>query len=509
MSLRRHWLIILLFFLISLAFFLRGIAVPDPDFGWHIRAGSNIIQHGIPSKDPFSYSMPSYLFVDHEWLTNVIWANTFNTLGMIPLLLLSTFFAVGSLLLQTITVKKKWVSIVLFLAGGTLFEFVGVRTQLITWFFLSFLLCVLWQKELWQRWRFFLPLLFLLWANLHGGFGVGIGVLGIILLGRSLEDKKDIKERLLILGLCILATLINPFGVRLWSEFWMQLTDTQLRWTIAEWYPAIYFTNIAFWIYFSLSVFFVVRYRKHYTWTELFLYVFLLAEGLLSMRNIPLWIIASFTLTMRGFSLLEKDAAKHTYGKERLAIAYKGFFVIAIGFFLPQVAIFFYGTYALKINQHMYPTDAVAYIQQHIPTEQIFSPYDWGGYLDWQLPQKKVFIDGRMPSWRWQANKKGESNYAFDDYLHVLKGNITFVSFTNKYHISTVLIPVGDLTPPTMKLFGVSISKNSFLKKLFFSEFSFYGVVQQARKMGWREVYCDSTAVIFEKPGTIHENNGS
>ncbi|MGI8420556.1 MAG: hypothetical protein ACR2LN_08035 [Candidatus Levyibacteriota bacterium] len=509
MRLAQQWVLVLLFVLIFVAFLLRGIAVPDPDFGWHIRAGSDILYNGIPYTDPFSYSMPSYPFVDHEWLTNVIWANTFNKLGLLPLLLLSTFFAVGSLLLQASIVEKKWVSILLFLAGGTLFEFVGVRTQLITWFFLSFLLCVLWQKKLWQRWKYFLPFLFFLWANLHGGFGIGIGVLGIVLVGRIWEEKKLVKERMVILGLCILATLINPFGIRLWGEFLMQLTDTQIRGTIAEWYPAIYFTNIAFWIYFSLSVFFIVRYRRHYTLTELFLYFFLLIEGLLSMRNIPLWIIASFALTMRGFSLLEKDAVKHKYGKKRLVTAYKGFFIIALIFFLPQVAFFFYGTYVLKINQHLYPRDAVIYIGQHVPEEQIFSSYDWGGYLDWQLPQKKVFIDGRMPSWRWQANKKGESNYAFDDYRKVLKGKITFGAFTDKYHISTLLVPVGDLTQPSMKLFGITFSKNSFLSKIFLSEFSFYGVIQQVRNMGWREVYCDKTAAIFEKPQTVHENNGS
>lgn len=509
MSLRRQWPLVILFVFAFVAFIFRGVSVPDPDFGWHIRNGENILEHGIPTTDPFSYSMPSYPFVDHEWLTNLLWAKTYNQWGMLPLVLSGALLAVASLLFQTILVKKKFVTILVFLAAGTFFEFVGARPQVTTWFFLSFLLCILFDQHLWQRWRFLLPLIFLLWANLHGGFGIGLGVLGIVLLGRSLEERKLVKEKLLVLSLCILATLINPYGIHLWWEFFMQLTDTQLRWTIYEWYPAFYFTNFAFWIYFSLSLFVITRYRKHYAKTELFVYCFLLLEGLASMRNIPLWVISSFLLTARGIALLQKDAAKYKFGEQRFRIAYKAFFVIAMGLFLPQIGLFFYGTVVLKENQHFYPRDAVIYLREHKRAGQIFTQYDWGGYMDWQLPEKKVFVDGRMPSWRWNANKPGESNYAFEEYKNVMSGRTAFEPFVEKYHITTLLIPKSQLSQPTMKILGFTIQQNSFMQKIFFSELTFYKVTQEAKALGWHETYSDETTVILEKPETIHQNNGS
>src|SRR5882672_1192943 len=276
---------------ISAFLFLRGIAVQDPDFGWHIQAGNHILQKGILYTDPFSYSMPSYPFIDHEWLTNVLWASIFSIWGIVPLLILSTSLAIGSLLIQYFFLDKKWAMMPLLMGGATFFDFFGVRTQLITWFFLSLLLCVLFQKKMWDKWRYGLPVLFFLWANLHGGFGIGFGVLSIVLVGKMLEEKEQIRERCLILLLCAGATLLNPFGIRLWWEFMMQLTDNQLRWSITEWFPAYAFSNLAFWGYSLLSVFLVVRYRLKYTKTELFLYFFLLIEALLSMRNIPIWII--------------------------------------------------------------------------------------------------------------------------------------------------------------------------------------------------------------------------
>jgi len=498
-KMRNGLVFVLLFVLLFAAFFIRGSVTQDPDFGWHIQAGNNILSNGIPHKDPFSYSMPSYPFVDHEWATNVWWSIVFNAWGMTPLLIGMTFLAVISLLLQTRKLDKKWIGILLFLAGGTLFDFVGVRTQVLSWFFLSVLLCIVYQKQLWDKWRYFLPLLFIIWANSHGGFGIGIGVLGIVLLGKSIEKKERLKESAVLLSLCLLATFINPFGVRLWWEFWMQLSDTQLHWAISEWYPAIYFSNIAFWIYWAISIFLVIRFRKKYTLTELFLYCFFLLAAFSSMRNIPLWIIVSFAMTVKGVSFLYQEAGKHEYGADRFRVAYIFFSFVAFVFFLPQLGGFFYGLYTSRGNVSFYPAAAVGYLHKHVPTQQIFSAYDWGGYLIWQLPEKRVFIDGRMPSWRWQANIPGESNYAFYEYRAVLSGQEAFTPFVEKYHIDTLLVPVSQLAPPDTKLLGFTIEKNNPLHFLLISFKSFYMVVNEAKRAGWKEVYHDQTAVIYEK----------
>lgn len=230
------------------------------------------------------------------------------------------------------------------------------------------------------------------------------------------------------------------------------------------------------------------------------LYFLLLLAALSSMRNIPIWVIASFTFTLRGFSYLTHEASRHLYGKERFLIGYRGFFIIALGFFLPQLIAFFYGAYVLHKYQNQYPSQAVAYFHTHLPIKQIFTTYDWGGYLIWKLPGKKVFIDGRMPSWRWQKNIPGESNYAFMEYKAVLTGKESFAWFTSKYHISTLLIPTTDLTPQQANIFGIPISQNSWFKKYFLSWKSFYDVAQQAKRMGWKVVYQDKLAVVLEAP---------
>ena len=303
----------------------------------------------------------------------------------------------------------------------------------------------------------------------------------------------------LLLLLCVGATFLNPFGTRLWGEFWMQLSDTSLRWEIQEWYPAVYFTNIAFWVYAMLSAFLIIRYWRKFELAELVLSLFLFVEGLSSMSNIPLYVIVSFSMTVRGLTYLADEAGRYKYGLERFKKAYVVFFIVSLCLFIPQLGLYIYGVYFQGSGKDPNPTAAVAYLSANLPQGQIFTSYDWGGYLDLQLPQKKVFIDGRMPSWRYtEAPPQGESNYAFRDYRNVLIGKIRFAPFAAKYDIDTVMLPANELHREKVKVLGIDVDKSSLLRSLFTSPMSFSVLVPQMKALGWKEVYHDDQVIIFE-----------
>jgi len=57
--------------IIFVIFLIRGGVFLDPDFGWHLRVGEIIQESGFPKTDPLSFTMPTFGFVDHEWLTNI------------------------------------------------------------------------------------------------------------------------------------------------------------------------------------------------------------------------------------------------------------------------------------------------------------------------------------------------------------------------------------------------------------------------------------------------------
>lgn len=501
-------LLIVLFIATFFFFTLRGAIAQDPDFGWHYQFGQLVTTTGkIPMNDPFSYTMPSYHFVDHEWITDILLANVYNWFGMLPLIEGFALLGICALVIVSKGTEQRRIGMPLFLIGGTLFEFMGIRPQIITWVLLAVLASIIWQKNLWQRWRLYLPLLFLLWANIHGGFAIGIVVLSIFVIGQTIEKRRIEKTNLVVLFLSLITTLVNPYGYHLWIEVLKSMMDTSLRWSIQEWYPAIYFTNIAFWIYATLSFFLLIRYRQKFSMTTIFLYCFLLLSGLASMRNIPIFVIVSFFPTLQAIRYLSEEAEKHMYGKERFAKSYVGFTLICLFLFLPQLGAFLYGTYVLHEGQNSSPAGAVTYLQNKPPQQNIFSSYDWGGYLVWQLPEKKVFVDGRMPSWRNASAQKNESTYAFGEYTNILKKEVPFKTIIAKYHIDTVLVSSSDLQEQHLKIFGIDVEKSTFLKRFFHSNISFAPVVSEIKQMGWQEVYHDDTAVIFQKPGSSNEGS--
>ena len=66
---KNEYVYLLLYTLFFILCIYRGVVILDPDFGWILRMGKIILERGIPEKDPFSYTMSSYPFIAHQWLS--------------------------------------------------------------------------------------------------------------------------------------------------------------------------------------------------------------------------------------------------------------------------------------------------------------------------------------------------------------------------------------------------------------------------------------------------------
>lgn len=501
MTKKTKWL---LFFVIAGAFFYfwwRGSMFLDPDFGWHLMMGKFILTHGIPATDPFSYTMTSYPFVDHEWLTNMLFAQAMDTIGYTVLAGIFALFAVTAFSLQMLRIPgnaKRFALPFLFLAFFVVSGFIGIRPQIITWLFFSLTLIVVRDFALFEKYRWFLPFLFILWVNLHGGFAVGIVAL---LIAAAYWWYKKPSKRLGIASVfvaSIAATFVIPYGWRGWWEVWMQMTDGNLRWTIMEWTPTVFVPSMQVWFFIVFSVMFVGRYFRKFSLLDLLLYGGLLAAALSSIRHAPLWLLLALPMTIQAVVFFYQDIAKIKYAIERFAIMAKVFFAIIcllILFDIPNIL----QTFGVMGKQGAYPDKAVFYVKSHLPEGQVFSIYDWGGYLIWKLPEKKVYIDGRMPSWRWNADIPTESNYAFADYRKFVDGTIPFDKHSHKYGIDMLLLPA----PVEVKKNPVETMLFDFAKNVLHlplkEDVGYTLLIKGAEKSGWKIVYQDEAAVVYRR----------
>lgn len=481
-----------------LCYFLSASLPLDPDFGWHLAMGKHISQYGIPSTDPFSYTMPTYPFVDHEWLTNLCYYFLHTRFPLLLTLLSSLLpiLAVSSPIFVYFSKEKKtniskknfiWGLYLLILASILPFSS-GVRPQLISWVYFSILTIILYYKHLWHRYRLFIPFLLLLWSNTHGTFGVGaMYLLGVITLRNILRKKIDKSDLLVILS-TLLVTFVNPYGPRMWWELWMQATDTSLRWRIQEWMPSVFMMNGPFLLYLVISVILFTRYIKKVPFEWVIVYFGLLTQATISLRNIPVWLIVTFPITLTNISLFHQDKAMTKEVMPRLELASKFFLKLSFVVSIVGIVIVIHGV-SKSTESKFYPKNAVYVLKELSYSGNFYAPYNWGGYLIWNYPKKKVYIDGRMPSWRREDAPFGETNNAMEDYIEMNSDGVKFNEEIQKYEITTLLLPSG---APALDPVA------NWINKLFaHTEQDSFSLPSDLDPDLWDEIYKDEVAVIY------------
>ncbi len=509
------------YFLIFTAFYLKGLILFDPDFGWRIKAGEYFWQNGIPKTDVFTYTMPNFPWVDHAWGMSLVFYLVNKYLGypvlvffatflvMVVMIILSRFiknnnvfksgglnFVISSRFIPSYLFKLKLLDIhpfncfLFFFSASIFLPFFGVRAQVIGWLFFSLLVYLFSETRIYLKYGLFLPFLFLIWVNLHGSFSLGISILVIYVLLKFTKKREISFKDLLILFFSIMATFINPYKGSVWREVWSSVSDSNLRFKIAEWMPALtmFDLTIVFWI--SLSFVLIKKYFKKYSSFELFVFVFLFIQALSSRRQIPFLTIFSFPLLIKSINFFVNDVRKLKSGILRFKKVYKIALAISFVTFLVQMYFSLRSAYFLR-PESFYPVGAVNYLKKNLPKGEIFSYYGWGGYLIMNLPQKKVFIDGRMPSWRWDPKNLPDLNNAFKVYDDILSGKVDYGEVFKKFNIDTVLAVKQDENKLYEYLFKVMRS----IAKLKDSP----SFIESIENDDWIRVYEDDISVIYQK----------
>ncbi len=397
----------------------------DPDFGWHIRTGERIITtHSIPRTDWFSYTLPNYNWVDHEWSQDVI-VYTFWKFG--GLLGVQLWYAVlASILiflllprLATTILPKEISGVLAFLTAGLLTSTVFWRPQIITIIFFTLTL-VLFKKikkandprlALW-----FMPLFFF-WANLHGGFAIGVCLVAWILfveyfkydfLEHNKENqfvrrdetltKKTWFASLKWFLISIPLTFLNPYGWRIYEEAIRTIHAPIAKQIITEWLPTQISSPLgALIIIFTIFLIALFTLREDRPdLTNLTLIILFLIIGLSSYRHAIFFIIVCIPELTRIRITLPQAKVK-TFGTILLATC-----VIILAQTKPN----FFGSSLQNTNTSLsYPANALTFLNGRQEHARIFNSYGWGGYIILENPNTKTFIDGRMAHWQTDNNK--------------------------------------------------------------------------------------------------------
>ncbi len=406
-TLEHLWLGLPLFVIV-----VKGFLVPLPllDFWWHLKMGEVIVStHAIPRTDIFSFTAAGKPYIVQNWLAEVIYYGTYR-LGGFPLLvflntvLLALALLPVYLLCLEATARKKVAVLAAFLASFVFFG--NMRPQVFSFVLFAWFYWVLEGYRTGRRDRLWvLPLLMILWVNLHGAFVLGLGLVALFLAaegarrfsgkgGDKVLSASQLLKLALMLAACGAATLVNPEGYRLYDYVRVVMTDQSSQQFVAEWQPPTVNSAQGFLTFYGLffvAVAVLIYTRIRPDLTELALFLSFSVFGLVATRNTIWFGIVIPPVLARHISVsgVEVPAQPKRFNAFVAALA-----AVVLVIVSPWVRPALYST---SLLERQTPVAAMDYINEKDLRGNIFHPQIFGDYLAWRLyPRQKSFFDGRV-----------------------------------------------------------------------------------------------------------------
>jgi hypothetical protein len=483
---------LLVFVLLAAVFTLTAGNITDPDFWWHLRTGQLIFEtRAIPHVDIFSFTAQGKEWVTHEWLAEVLiyaiyklsgWGGLVVSFSLVMTAALwiayrhaaelapHPYVAGAAVLLGALATAPMW----------------GVRPQMISFLFTSIYVAVLgdYAREGRTKSLCWLVPLMLVWANMHGGYALGLALIGLTGAGLVLDElMRERGERrllvrlrplLLLFAACVLAVPLNPNGWRMFSYPFETLNSHAMHAYIEEWFTPNFHLIISqplALLIFATFVALALSPKKARPGELLLLCVSCYA-ALRAWRNIPLYaLVAMPLLAEHAWHLLTSRAwlgwlsapEKREAGtKAWVQLAFNVLLLICVPVALCVVNVAKVVSKQTTVEGEKYPSAAVEFLRGHPESGALYNDYGWGGYLIWKLhPQRAVYIDGR-------ADVYGDA--FMEETLETAAGERNWREPLERYGVRTVFV-----------------KPNTPLASLLRQDAT------------WRSVYEDQQAVIFFK----------
>lgn len=470
-----------LFYVFIFCYFLfNSFNYLDPDLGWHLKIGEQILKNeSVPIIDNYTYTLEGVEWIDHEWLLDAFSFWIYKDFGYITLNILFAGLITLSLIILTIFVKKLIlkdgndfiIMAIQFLGALAMAPHLGVRMQEITLLSLLLLLIILELYNKRQKYKILLWLfpLFFFWANVHGGFLIGFFIMSVFLAVKIAEiifrqnkifsffetenifTKKQVLYTVIIFFFVPLATLLTPYGFKLYS-FLGGYTNAYYLTHIAEWLPVFHwpisYKQMAYSaIFVTFLIFSILDTRKNlktkngegfkFDLWKLSLSLLFLLLAFKSRRHFPLFFFVSFLPLIQ---CLQNNLLMPPHISKIFKNILVEIYIIIM--FLCIIILLFFNTkftntpFLSPYFCQKYPCEAIDFIKENgqLKNLKIFNSYSWGGFMLWTWPEKKLFIDGRMPQQRYASHTiLEEYNKFFEEKKAEEK--------LNEHNIELTLIP--------------------------------------------------------------------
>jgi hypothetical protein len=460
-----------LVFVLGAALMLALTPRLDTDLWWHLKAGQYIIRTGtVPTRDFMTFTFRGHAWTDHEWLSEVIMYGLYRLGGLWALIVFFAAVITATFALVYAAMRQKGIYPML-AAFMTAVAFMcssgswGPRIQMLSLFFLALYSLILnrYLQRPSRRLLIALPAIMLLWANIHGGFVLGLALIAAFIVGEWLNavtgrrnlDGTQQRDLALALVASFVITIVNPHTFRLllypltfvlpnaYTNIIQESASPNFHLPVMMIFEALLLILLA-----SVAIA-----RPRLNWTNLLILVGFTHLALSQVRNVPVWAVvvsplvamylAQAALALRpGLMTLTPHRGRVTRRKATINTA----LIVLVLLTYVSIGSRYVNARALARTERTgFPVGAVRYMGHHRLPSRVFVSYSWGGYLLWHLfPRYRDYMDSRADTLF--------NNRILRDYVTMYSAAPGWRSTLDHYHVQDVLIERGAPLAQTLAL---------------------------------------------------------
>jgi len=409
----------------------------DDDVFWHLATGRYIAEtHHVPSTDIFGYVTQGQTWMPFEWGWDVLTYGIYNIGGYTALSVFRTLIFLLIFFILFVILRKFKVSYTLIFLFFTLLAFgiidrLSPRPHIMSFLFFSLLLYIITEYRYFRRDNykilFFIPAIFLVWANMHMGIIAGIFLLGIYTLSEIITfikpgkfpskeipalTKPELYRLILISAASVLVMLINPnsFATYIYAY---DHTKMKLLETINEWrspFDEMFgggFVTVIYKIFLFAGV--LILYYA-YKRKDLFAALVFIGFSVYSVRavrfTVDYLIIITIFLVISVSYIIVNSKSESLIKFFSVSPVPKVILEVCLLFFIVNIPndklymeyLKYYRVSGFGINSDFIPTQMFDFMKENnIPSigGRPLNHFGSGGFLVWNFPESKNFIDSR------------------------------------------------------------------------------------------------------------------
>ena len=426
----------------GIAFHLK-FCILDVDLWWHLKVGDWIVEHmAVPHTGILSRTAASRPWVAYSWGYEVLLSRAYAWQGLLGMSLF------GALLTIAIAYTIYWM---MFRLSGrfwlactgsavvcSAFLFNGMPRP----FFFSISLFAMVMALLLEANRtgevrrlYWLPAIFVLWANLHiqyiyGLFAVGLFVavsVSLTIAEKSaltpdfiLPSTLPVKPLILILIACGAATLIGPNFYHPYVAVY-EYSKAKFSYNVIQELQPLTFRGLSHYteLFLAAAGFYAVGWRRKLDLYKLSLLAIASVVAFRTMRD-AWFICVAAAACIADFPAPEEQRDPAENWMEHLGVAA----AVAILLALLAPALDFNQRGFDRVISAAYPVNAINFLRQNPVRGPIYNNLNWGGFLMWYMPEYPVAIDGRNDLYGDQLDEifydsqSAKESYTTDPYLN-------------------------------------------------------------------------------------------